>query len=108
MPIHFEHILKYLGSRKERGRRKIGLLVDGPNMLRKEFQIDLEEIRDMLKDYGDIKSGMVFLNQYASEKLVEVVENQGFEPVICTSDVDVRLAVEGMEMIYSPVIHDFR
>ncbi len=104
MPIHFEHILKYLGSRKERGRRKIGLLVDGPNMLRKEFQIDLEEIRDMLKDYGDIKSGMVFLNQYASEKLVEAVENQGFEPVICTSDVDVRLAVEGMEMIYSPVI----
>ena len=28
------------------------------------------------------------MNQYASEKLVEAVENQGFEPVICTSDVD--------------------
>jgi len=57
MPIHFEPILKYLGSRKEKGRKRIGLLVDGPNMLRKEFQMDLEEIRDMLKDYGDIKDG---------------------------------------------------
>jgi uncharacterized protein (TIGR00288 family) len=104
MPIRFEHIMKYLGSKKEKGRKKIGLLVDGPNMLRKEFQIDLEEIRDILKDYGDIKVGRVFLNQYASEKLVEAVENQGFDPVICTSDVDVKLAVEAMEMIYSPII----
>ena len=32
------------------------------------------------------------------------MENQGFEPVICTSDVDVKLAVEAMEMIYSPII----
>src|SRR5271157_766449 len=48
--------------------------------------------------------GKVFLNQYASETLAKVVENQGFEPVICTSDVDVRMAVEGMDMIYNPVI----
>ena len=66
--------------------------------------MDLEEIKDMLKDYGDIKMGKVFLNQYASEKLVETVETQGFEPVICTSDVDVKIAVEGMDMIYNPVI----
>jgi uncharacterized protein (TIGR00288 family) len=104
IPIQFEHIMRYLGSRKEKGRKQIGLLVDGPNMLRKEFQMDLEEIRDILKDYGDIKMGKVFLNQYASEKLVEAVENQGFEPVICTSDVDVRMAVEGVDMIYNPVI----
>ncbi|MHC1632022.1 MAG: TIGR00288 family NYN domain-containing protein [Methanotrichaceae archaeon] len=104
MAIRFEHIMRYLGSKKEKDRKKIGLLVDGPNMLRKEFQIDLEEIRDILKDYGDIKIGKVFLNQYASEKLVEAIENQGFEPVICTSDVDVRLAVEGVEMVFNPVI----
>ncbi|MFA7375732.1 MAG: hypothetical protein WCZ26_10040, partial [Methanothrix soehngenii] len=63
MTVPFEHIMKYLGSRKEKGRKRIGLLVDGPNMLRKEFQMDLEEIRDILKDYGDIKMGKVFLNQ---------------------------------------------
>ena len=80
------------------------MLVDGPNMLRKEFQINLEEIRDVLKDYGDVKIGKVFLNQYASEKLVEAVANQGFEPVICTTDVDVMLAIEGMEIVHNPTI----
>jgi len=104
MKTSFESIKTYLGSKKERGRRKIGLLVDGPNMLRKEFQVDLEEIRDVLKDYGTMKIGKVFLNQYATDKLVEAIENQGFEPVICTSDVDVRLVIEGMELVYNPVI----
>ncbi|KAF5420825.1 MAG: hypothetical protein C5S45_04240 [Candidatus Methanocomedens sp.] len=104
MKSGFESIRNYLGSKKEKGRRKIALLVDGPNMLRKEFQTNLEEIRDVLKDYGSIKIGRVFLNQYASDKLVEAIETQGFEPIICTSDVDVRLAVEGMELVFSPVI----
>ena len=99
-----DSIRKYLGSKKEKGRRKIALLVDGPNMLRKEFQVNLEEIRDVLKDYGTIRIGRVFLNQYASEKLVEAIEAQGFEPIICSSDVDVRLAVEGIEMVFNPVI----
>jgi len=104
MKSGFDSIRKYLGSKKEKGRRQIALLVDGPNMLRKEFQTNLEEIRDVLKDYGTIKIGRVFLNQYASEKLVEAIEAQGFEPIICSSDVDVRLAVEGMEMVFNPVI----
>jgi uncharacterized protein (TIGR00288 family) len=91
-------------SRRESAHKGIGLLVDGPNMLRKEFQIDLEEIRNTLKEFGDIKVGRVYLNQYASEKLVEAVENQGFEPVVSSSDVDVRLAVEATELIFNPNI----
>src|SRR5665647_679484 len=91
-------------SRREKARKGIGLLVDGPNMLRKEFQIDLEEIRNTLKEFGDIKVGRVYLNQYASEKLVEAIENQGFEPVVSSSDVDVRLAVEATELIFNPNI----
>ncbi|ADI73349.1 protein of unknown function DUF88 [Methanohalobium evestigatum Z-7303] len=97
-------IVKYLSTKKETGRRNIGLLVDGPNVLRKEFNVNLEAIRDVLKEYGNVKIGLVFLNQYASEKLVEAIENNGFEPVICSSDVDVRLAVEGTEMVCNPNI----
>jgi uncharacterized LabA/DUF88 family protein len=37
-----------------------------------------------------VKIGKVFLNQYATDKLVEAVENQGFEPVLCTSDADFK------------------
>ncbi|MGZ4901364.1 MAG: TIGR00288 family NYN domain-containing protein [Halobacteriota archaeon] len=90
--------------RRERTHKGIGLLVDGPNMLRREFQIDLEEIRNTLKEFGDIKVGRVYLNQYASEKLLEAIENQGFEPVVSSSDVDVRLAVEATELIFNPNI----
>jgi uncharacterized protein (TIGR00288 family) len=97
-------IVKYLSTKKETGRRSIGLLVDGPNILRREFNVNLEEIRDVLKEYGNVKIGRVFLNQYASDKLVEAIENNGFEPIICSSDVDVRLAVEGMELVYNPTI----
>ena len=87
---------------RDKGRRKgIALLVDGPNMLRKEFQIDLEVVRDILKRYGDIKVGKVFLNQYASDKLVEAIENQGFEPIVGSGDVDVRLAVDAMELVFN-------
>ncbi|ADE36668.1 MAG: TIGR00288 family NYN domain-containing protein [Methanohalophilus sp.] len=100
----FSSIVKYLSTKKEVGRRSIGLLVDGPNVLRKEFDVNLEEIRDVLKEYGNVKIGRVFLNQYASNKLVEAVENNGFEPVICSSDVDVRLAVEGMDLVHNPNI----
>ena len=39
-------IVRYLSTKKEVGRRRIGLLVDGPNVLRKEFNVNLEEIRD--------------------------------------------------------------
>ena len=78
--------------KRGKSHKGVGLLVDGQALLRKEFQIDLEEIRNTLKEFGDIKVGRVYLNQYASEKLVEAIENQGFEPVVSSSDVDVRLA----------------
>jgi len=95
---------KVLSSRKKEEKKKIGVLVDGPNMLRKEFNLNLKEIREILSDYGDIKIAKVFLNQYAGDKLVEAVENQGFEPVITSGDVDVRMAVEAMEIVYNESI----
>ncbi|WP_457591441.1 TIGR00288 family NYN domain-containing protein [Geoglobus sp.] len=94
---------KVLSSRRE-DKKKIGVLVDGPNMLRKEFNLNLKEIREILCEYGDIKIAKVFLNQYAGDKLVEAIENQGFEPVITSGDVDVRMAVEAMEIIYNDSI----
>ena len=101
-PFKFDNLPFFREKPKE--RKNIALMVDGPNMLRKEFQIDLEVVRDILKRYGDIKVGRVFLNQYASDKLVEAIENQGFDPIIGSGDVDVRLAVDAMEMVFSPTI----
>lgn len=99
-----QKIREYLSKRKSISSKKIGVLVDGPNMLRKEFNTNLKEIRELLAEYGDIKIAKVFLNQYATDKLVEAIENQGFEPVVTSGDVDVRMAVEAMELIYNESI----
>ncbi len=99
-----QRIKEYLSKRRLSQRKKVGVLVDGPNMLRKEFNINLREIREILTEYGDIKIAKVFLNQYATEKLVEAIENQGFEPIVTSGDVDVRMAVEAMELIYNDSI----
>ncbi|HTX44421.1 MAG TPA: hypothetical protein VMC61_06790, partial [Methanocella sp.] len=56
-PFKLDHITKQFFKEKGKDRKGIALLVDGPNMLRKEFQIDLEVVRDILKRYGDIKVG---------------------------------------------------
>ncbi|AGK61941.1 TIGR00288 family protein [Archaeoglobus sulfaticallidus PM70-1] len=98
-----QKIRNYISSRKD-DRKKVGLLIDGPNMLRKEFNINLHEIRQIIEEYGNIKVARVFLNQYAGDKLVEAIENQGFEPIITSGDVDVRMAVEAMELIYNDSI----
>lgn len=102
--LSIQKIKAILSKRKDESRKRIGVLVDGPNMLRKEFNLNLSEIREILIEYGDIKVAKVFLNQYATDKLVEAVENQGFEPVITSGDVDVRMAVEAMDLIYNDAI----
>ncbi|MBI4214882.1 TIGR00288 family NYN domain-containing protein [archaeon] len=89
-------------ARPARGKKRIGLLVDGPNMLRHEFGIDLRDVRRRLEEYGTIRFGGVFLNQHAPEKLIEAVANQGFQPIlITTDDVDAPMAAEAMELLFN-------
>lgn len=95
---------KRLFSKKEKGKNSIAVFVDGPNILRKELNVDLDEVKKLVSNFGKIKIGKVFLNQYASDKLVEAVVNQGFEPVITVGDVDVSMAVEATECIFNPAI----
>ena len=89
--------------------KNIALFVDGPNIIRKEFNVNLDELRRVLEKHGRLMIGKVFLNQYASEKLVEAIANQGFEPAIflageADSDVDVALAVSVVKAAYLPAI----
>lgn len=86
--------------------KNVALFVDGPNIIRKEFGVDLDELRRVTEKHGRIVIGKVFLNQYASEKLIEAIANQGFEPAIFLaseeeSDVDVALAVSVVKAAYS-------
>ncbi len=80
-------------------RKEIVLLIDGPNIIRKSFNIDLKEVKDEVGKYGNIRVSKIYLDQYASDKLIEAMVNQGFETIITTGDVDVTMAVEAIEYL---------
>ena len=98
--------MKSIGMMKKRiGRgKKIALLIDGPNILRKEFGIKLEDIVEVLEGIGDIRVAKVVLNQYAPQGLIEAVSNQGFDVAVVSGETGVKLAVEAMREIYNPHI----
>jgi uncharacterized protein (TIGR00288 family) len=92
-------------------RPRVGVFVDGPNVIRKEFDLDLDQLREEVDELGSIKIGKVFLNQYASEKLIEAIVSQGFEAALGLggekdkeSDVDVYMAVNAMEAVMNDSI----
>jgi uncharacterized protein (TIGR00288 family) len=91
-------------KKRLKGDKNIAVLVDGPNMLRKELSIDLHQIKNIVKQFGSIKIGKVYLNQYAPSKLAEAVVNQGFEIITCVGDVDVMMAVEATAIAHNPKI----
>ena len=101
--IDLEEVKSRLGLRRLT-HKHIGVLVDGPNILRKEFSVNLLDIKTKLKPYGQVKVCKVFLDQYAPDKLIEAVTNQGFEPIITSTDVDVAMATEAMELVHNPSI----
>ena len=90
---------------KNEKRKNIAVFVDGPNILRKELGIDLDDIKKVLEKYGNLKIARVFLNQFASNKLVEAVVNEGFETVLTVGDIDVAMACDATEAIFNKAIH---
>jgi len=85
----------------------VAVFVDGPNVVRKEFELDLDGLRETVEDFGKIKVGKVFLNQYASDGLIEAIVSQGFEAELGLggekakeSDVDVYMATSAVETIF--------
>lgn len=93
-----------LFKKETKDRPDIALLVDGPNIIRKAFNVDLVEVKKELNKYGNIRIAKIYLDQYASDKLIEAMINQGFETIITSGDVDVTMAIEAMEHLMEPGI----
>lgn len=89
---------------KENTRNNLAIFVDGPNMLRKEFNIDLSKIKAQLQKEGSLKIARVYLDQYATDKLIEAVVNLGFESIITVGDVDVAMSVDATEAAFNKEI----
>jgi uncharacterized protein (TIGR00288 family) len=73
---------------------RVALYVDGPNVLRDEFDVDLDELRTTAERAGHATITRLYLDQHATPGLIQAAEARGFEVVVTSGDVDVKLAVD--------------
>ncbi|WP_101294709.1 NYN domain-containing protein [Halegenticoccus soli] len=72
----------------------VALFVDGPNVLREEFDVDLDDVREAAKTRGRLVASRLYLDEHATPGLIQAAEARGFEVVVTSGDVDVKLAVD--------------
>ena len=72
----------------------VALFVDGPNVLREEFDVDLDDVRTAAEAEGPLVTTRLYLDEHATPGLIQAAEARGFEVVITSGDVDVKLAVD--------------
>jgi len=78
---------------------RVGCFVDGPNVLREDFSVDLDDVRDAASEEGPLAISRCYLDENAPASLIQAAEARGFEVVVTSGDVDVRLAVDAMGSI---------
>ena len=77
----------------------VALVVDGPNVLRSEFDVDLDDVREVAADQGRLAATRLYVDEHASPGLIQAAEARGFEVVVTSGDVDVKLAVDATAAI---------
>jgi uncharacterized protein (TIGR00288 family) len=77
---------------------RVGLFVDGPNVLREEFDVDLDDVRAAATAAGRLAVTRLYLDENAPSGLIKAAEAHGYEVVVTSGDVDVKLAVDAAEL----------
>lgn len=75
----------------------VALFVDGPNVLREEFDVDLDEVREAAEAEGHLVATRLYLDEHATPGLIQAAEARGYEVVVTSGDVDVKLAVDATQ-----------
>lgn len=73
---------------------RVGLFVDGPNVFRDEFDVDLDDLRELATEEGQRTVTRLYLDEHATPELIQAAEARGFAVVTTSGDVDVRLGVD--------------
>ncbi|WP_290815473.1 NYN domain-containing protein [Halovivax sp.] len=77
----------------------VGLFVDGPNVFREEFDVDLDDLREAGRGFGRLAVGRLYVDEHATPGLIQAAEARGFEVVVTSGDVDVKLAVDATALV---------
>ena len=85
-----------------RREKKIAIIIDGPNMLRKigKRQIKVEDFDQIAEKLGSVRTRYILLNQHASSKLIEAMTNSGYIPIVEPADIYVRLYLKILDSVY--------
>ena len=86
--------LGWLADGRSDDEPRVALFVDGPNVLRDEFDVDLDDVREAAAAAGRPATARLYLDEHAPPKLIQAAEARGFEVVVTSGDVDVKLAVD--------------
>jgi uncharacterized protein (TIGR00288 family) len=81
------------------GPPQVALLVDGPNVLRSAFDVDLADVRAAATGDGRLAVARLYLDEHATPGLIQAAEANGFEVIVTSGDVDVKLAIDGTELV---------
>jgi uncharacterized protein (TIGR00288 family) len=92
-------ILRRGGDDGDEGEPGVALFVDGPNILREEFDVDLDDVREAARAVGRPVVARLYLDEHATPGLIQAAEARGFEVVVTSGDVDVKLAVDATRTI---------
>ena len=85
-------------------RDRVALLVDGPNVFRDEFDVDLADLRAAGESMGRLAVARVYFDVRASSGLIQAAEAHGFDVRVTSGDVDVALAVDATELVTTDVV----
>ena len=72
----------------------VALFVDGPNVIREEFDVDLDDVREVAESAGRVVAARLYVDEHATPGLIQAAEARGFEVIVTSGDVDVKLAVD--------------
>ena len=91
-------LLGRLLGRSDDRSEGVALFVDGPNVLREEFDVDLDEVRAVAGERGRLAATRLYLDENAPRELIQAAEARGFAVTVTSGDVDVKLAVDATRL----------
>ena len=92
---------RVLRRKKDVKKEKLGLLIDGTNLLAENIEDDLEKIDETIATIGDLRIAKVILEQQMPDTYIDQILTKGYLPIVVAGDIDVYMSIEAMSLIYS-------